>query len=704
MHLFYWQIISQQTYNAMFNYIFIFSIRQFFTALMIFFAMIYQNPESTTIQGNNRNIKNKKSLFIIENSNSHLMIQLRKYEAEKNNFLFSRFFSRERQYMTSYKPDNRFHTHSILKKCPPLQVNYEISATTVPRIQMNLRSNSCHLTIVLVSISVFFIITTIILFIAFIRKTKNNRLLQNIEEIHTNFFTQIVHEFRTPLTIILGLSKQLKSQGNISPQTYTTYLSAIERQARSLSNLVNQLLDIANLNASPRTVEWKTGNIVAYIEMLYESFRLFASQKGINLIFYSEETTIKTDFVPNYLNKILQNLLSNAIKYSKEGDKITLTLERKKKDGKKLLIKVVDQGKGIDKKAIPYIFNLFYQAPSVEEPIGSGIGLTLSKQLTDILGGNISVESEPGKGSVFIVELPINRNEKELFPYWLPEQPGTPSLIENPPLYKNEETLATENHPNENDPRTTILLAEDNKDVALYIKALFPEDKYHILIARNGEKALSIANECIPDLIITDLIMPKKDGIELCREIKASQLLNHIPIIMLTAKSSITDQINGIKCGADAYICKPFNSEELQVRVEKLLEIRKLLKEKYLRIVFKGEKNSMSNDINSDFLQQVTNIIYRDMKNAEFSSKKLADEMAISISQLNKKLNALTGFPASTYILQVKLELAKKILSTYDRSIGEVAAECGIYDVNYFARVFKKHIGISPSKYQRLPR
>ncbi|HBX20323.1 MAG TPA: hybrid sensor histidine kinase/response regulator, partial [Porphyromonadaceae bacterium] len=144
-------------------------------------------------------------------------------------------------------------------------------------------------------------------------------------------------------------------------------------------------------------------------------------------------------------------------------------------------------------------------------------------------------------------------------------------------------------------------------------------------------------------------------------------------IIMLTAKSSITDQINGIKCGADAYICKPFNSEELQVRVEKLLEIRKLLKEKYLRIVFKGEKNSMSNDINSDFLQQVTNIIYRDMKNAEFSSKKLADEMAISISQLNKKLNALTGFPASTYILQVKLELAKKILSTYDRSIGEVA-------------------------------
>ncbi len=662
----------------MLHSIFIFSIRHSLTTLVILFTMIYQNPESISPHVINRN-----------KNNSHH---------------FQENYFQEQQREIFYKPEKWYQAYTRLKDHPQLQINYQIPTTTTASMQMTSQKNNLYLTTIPMCISVFFIITTITLFLVLIRRTKNNRLLQNIEQIHTNFFTKIVHEFRTPLTIILGLSKQLKSQGTISPQTYTTYLLTIERQARNLSNLVNQLLDIVSLNASPQAIEWKTGNIVAYIEMLSESFRLFASQKGINLIFYSEETTIKTDFVPNYLNKILQNLLSNAIKYSKEGDKITLTLERKKKDGKKLLIKVADQGKGIDKNAAPYIFDLFYQVPSVDEPGGNGIGLTLAKQLTEILGGHISVESEPGKGSVFIVELPINRNEKELFPYWLPKQIQTPSITENPLLYKKEEVSSPKNPPPENGSRTTILLAEDNKDVALYIKTLFPEDKYHILSARNGEEALSIANEFIPDLIITDLIMPKKDGIELCREIKASQLLNHIPIIMLTAKSSITDQINGIKCGADAYICKPFNSEELQVRVEKLLEIRKLLKEKYLRVVFKGEKNSMSNDINSDFLQQITNIIYREMKNAAFSSKKLADEMAISISQLNKKLNALTGFPASTYILQVKLELAKKILSTYDKSIGEVAAECGIYDVNYFSRVFKKHTGISPSKYQRLPR
>jgi len=552
-----------------------------------------------------------------------------------------------------------------------------------------------------IGLVVFLLISVVLLVYALQERTKKNRILQNGEHIRNDVIAKITHEFRTPVTIILGLSKQLREQKEFTDNNSITYLSAIERQGRNLSDLVNQLLDMANLHTMDDSVEWKTGNIVSFVEMVSETYSIYARQQGMELQFFSDETEIETDFVPDYLQKILRNLLSNAIKHSEAGTKINLVLARNEKDPKKIILKVIDQGKGIKKEDLPHIFDLFYKSPDSDEQVSSGIGLTLTKQLVEILNGTIQVESNEKKGSEFTVELPVRRSEKKLYPYWIPGEKNHLPVIEQKQASVKEELFTYK--PNNNDPRTTILLAEDNKDIAIYTRAIFNEDRYNIIYCHNGAEALEMANEHLPDIVITDVIMPKKNGLELCKEIKNSPLLSHTPIIIISAKNEEQDYIEGLKCGADAYIRKPFQAEELQVQVENLLKTRNLLKDKYHRAVVKDEKNELNDNVDVGFLRHVTDIIYREMKNPDFSSKMLAQELAISVSQLNKKLNATTGYPASAYILQVKLGYAKKILASQHKTIGEVAAECGVYDVNYFSRVFKKQTGFTPTQYKRLP-
>ena len=548
---------------------------------------------------------------------------------------------------------------------------------------------------------IIFLLASVALLVHLLQeRTKKNKILQNGEQIRSDIFAKITHEFRTPLTIILGLSKQLREQKDLSGNNSLTYLSAIERQGRNLSDLVNQLLDITKLQTADDSIEWKTGNIVSFVEMIFENYSIYARQQGMELQFFCNETEIETDFVPNYLQKILRNLLSNAIKYSEPGSKINLVLARNDKDQKKFFLKVIDQGMGIKKEDLPHIFELFYKGDDGDSQVSSGIGLTLTRQLIEILKGTISVKSEVGKGSEFTVVLPVRRNEKKLFPYWIPVKKQQPTGENG---HQPDINWLFSYQPNENDPRTTILLAEDNKDVAVYTRTIFNTDRYHLIYCHNGMEALEMAGKYLPDIVISDVIMPGMNGLDLCKKIKTSPLLSHVPVILISAKTEYEDYIEGLKHGADAYIRKPFQAEELLVRVENLIRSRELLKEKYHRAVVKEERNDTDDNVNVDFLRHVTDIIYREMKNPDFSSGKLAQELAISVSQLNKKLNAATGYPASTYILQVKLSHAKKILTSHNKTIGEVAAECGVYDVNYFSRVFKKQTGVTPTQYKRLP-
>jgi len=251
--------------------------------------------------------------------------------------------------------------------------------------------------------------------------------------------------------------------------------------------------------------------------------------------------------------------------------------------------------------------------------MSSGIGLTLTKQLVEILDGTIRVESNEHKGTEFTVELPIRRSEKKLYPYWIPGEKNHLLPAEQKQTSEKEELFTYE--PNDNDPRTTILLAEDNKDIAIYTRAIFNEDRYNIIYCHNGTEALEMANEHLPDIVITDVIMPNKNGLELCKEMKSSPLLSHIPIIIISAKNEEQDYLEGLRCGADAYIRKPFQAEELQVQVENLLKSRNLLKDKYCRTIVKDENNGLNDNANVDFVRRVTDIIYREMKTLIFHQK-----------------------------------------------------------------------------------
>ncbi len=544
------------------------------------------------------------------------------------------------------------------------------------------------------------LITLVILIYMLQDKSKKIRILQHGELIRSDIFAKITHEFRTPLTIILGLSKQLREQKDLSGTNTLTYINAIERQGRNLAELVNQMLDITKMQMTDDPVEWKTGNVVSFVEMIFENHSIYARELGMELQFFCDQTEIETDFAPNHLRKILYNLLSNAVKYSEPGSKINLVLGIFERDPKKFFLKVIDQGRGIKNEDLPHIFDLFYKSSDSDAQNSTGIGLSLTRQLVDILNGTIEVKSELGKGSEFTVTLPIQRNQTKLYPYWTLEKNNANQGMKQ--QLPNTDSFFSYK-PHINDPRTTILLVEDNKDVAIFVKSIFSTEGYHLIYCHNGEEALKMANERIPDIVITDVLMPRMNGLELCKAMKQSPLLSHIPVIIISAKSDMKDYIEGLRSGADAYIRKPFQAEELQVRVENLLMQRHLLKEKYHRTVVKEEKSEENENLDVGFLRHVTDIIYREMKNPDFSSTLLAQELAISVSQLNKKLNAATGFPASTYILQVKLNYAKKILASQNKTIGEVAAECGIYDVNYFSRVFKKQTGVTPTQYKRLP-
>ena len=563
---------------------------------------------------------------------------------------------------------------------------------------MNIENKTFIILIVLLTAAVSFLV------ISYIDKLKTIRSLKRVEQIRSDIFAKITHEFRTPLTTILGLSRQMREMKDISPNHSVTFLSAIERQSKNLSFLINQLLDITNLQSEVNTIEWKTGNIVSFVNMVTESFAILASGKDIDLQFFSKEKEVETDFVPDYLNKILNNLIGNAIKYSEGGTHIYVMTEISEKDKKKFIIKVIDNGVGISKDDLPYLFDLFYQTNQNKVKEGNGIGLTITKQLVEVSGGKIDVMSEPGKGTTFTITIPIQVSEKILYSHWKQD-------VEAESSYPSSElTNSTDgffiDKISKDDTRYTILLVEDNKDIAIFIRSIFPNNKYNIVYCSNGEDAYKLVESTVPDIIITDIIMPKKNGIELIKDIKTSSLLNHIPIIIISAKNRNEDIYEGLKVGADTYLAKPFQPEELKIRVNNLLASRNLLIEKYRRTVLKEDKNSDIRDevsANAEFLRLATDLIYREMKNPDFTPTMLSEELAISMSQLNKKLNAITGYPTSTYILQVKLSNAKKLLSNESKTIGEIAAECGIYDVNYFSRVFKRHTGFTPTQFRRLP-
>ena len=525
--------------------------------------------------------------------------------------------------------------------------------------------------------------------------------LKEVDELKGRLFTNLTHEFRTPLTVIMGMIENVKN--------HPKEKDLIRRNSKNLLRLVNQLLDLSKAEAKNLELNSIQSDIVSYLRYLTESFYSMATDKDIRLTFYSERTELIMDYDEIKIQHIIYNLLSNAIKFTDEDGKVIVHLSKViLNEIAHLKIKVQDTGIGIPSEVIPHLFDRFYQADnsSTRKGEGTGIGLTLTHELIQLMDGKIEVTSK-----VSNPENKSNRGRTE-FSIWLPIHnkalPRSKALtqpqnsINNNNAIPNLEDRADLND-NALDPDAPVLLIiEDNPDIVIYIQSILEND-YCIKTAKNGQLGIDKAIALIPDIIISDVMMPIKDGFEVCEILKNDERTSHIPIIILTAKAEEDDKLEGYKYGADAYLTKPFNKEELIIRLEKLISIRKQIQQYY-----SSHNNILSRIIDNtplpiedSFIVALKSVIEKHLGDSQFGVTELGIEVKMSQTQIYRKLKALTGQTPSTLIRNIRLVKGKDLLQNSDLSISEIAYKTGFSDPNYFSRTFQKEFGKSPRDFRK---
>lgn len=511
--------------------------------------------------------------------------------------------------------------------------------------------------------------------------------LKELDRIKTALYTNITHEFRTPLTIILGMADQIKNK----PQKgFQQGLEMIRRSGQNLLNLVNQMLDLSKVESGNMRPQYVQGDIIQFLEYLVESFQSFAASKNINVTFYNEVPSLMMDYDIDKLQTIVTNLLSNATKFTPEKGKIIVHVHQIKEDRvvdkNWCQLKIKDNGIGIDEKDLPYIFDRFYQIDdsSTRHSGGTGIGLALTKELVELMDGNITAQSQLNIGTEFTITLPIRQTAA------FAKEFGKAQLIERiearvaESKHMGEETSTDANVP-------LVLIIEDNLDVITYLQACL-EEEYRVSIALDGKAGIEKALEIIPDIIITDVMMPLKDGYEVCEVLKAAEQTSHIPIIMLTAKAQIEAKIEGLSKGADAYLSKPFHQKELEVRLAQLLSQRRKLQAFYSQQSVATTPIKLENP----FLQKIIDIIEDDLAK-DWDIEAFSQQLSMSSSQVYRKIKALTGDSTTIYIRNIRLKNAQHLLLTTNKNISEIAYSVGFNDPAFFSRSYSKLYGISPS-------
>jgi len=507
---------------------------------------------------------------------------------------------------------------------------------------------------------------------------KQARQLQELDQIKSNFFANISHEFRTPLTLIKG---QLENALGIEKdEAVKKKLNIAFNNSNRLNRLINQVLDLSKLESGKLKLEIEMTDMVLLLKNRVASFDSLAEQNKISLEFYSKIENLYLKVDKEKIEEVIDNLISNAFKFTPQRGKISLTLEREKSEfTENAVILVSDTGIGIAKDKLPNIFDRFYQADSSSTKLyeGTGLGLAIVKEILELHGGSITVSSRLNSGTTFSIYLPLEETETV--------------------LAEAEENLKSETTKSQED-KSLILIVEDNFEVRNYIKENL-EQNYRIDQAVNGEDGIKKAIEIIPDLIITDVMMPKIDGLELCTKLKNDQRTSHIPIIILTAKADEQNKLDGLQIGADEFLAKPFSPRELEIRVGNLIHIRQLLTEKYKEISVIKSEDVKANPIDKEFLDKVFELIKKHLEDNQFSVQKLADELAISVSQLNRKLNALINQSAGKLIRSTKLDYAAKLLEKNAGNITEIAYRIGFSDISSFTNSFKEKFGYPPSEH-----
>ena len=547
-------------------------------------------------------------------------------------------------------------------------------------------------------IALFLTIATIIVLIFLIAlRNRNQRIIKEMERMKSTFFTNITHEFRTPLSVVQAAAGDVLNRSS-DPEVRRDALDIL-RHGKGLLNLINQILDIAKLtekSAVKAVPEWKYGDIVGFISMICESHRPFAQAAGVRLVFSSPVEELEMDFIPDYVQKIVGNLLSNAVKFSPSGADVLLFVKQEEAD---VHIIVCDKGVGMTAEQKDKIFIPFYQAPTDSQRIGSGIGLSLVKLSVEAMNGRVDVHSAPGEGTVFIVRIPLAYGGKvsgrlNMTEYNISEA----DTLATTRLEINEDIVCGTDS-------FSILIIEDTAEVARWQMKQLGEG-YSYYFASDGESGLARAEEIIPDLIITDIMMPGMDGYEVCRRIRSSELLNHIPVIMVTAKATHEDRMKGLAAGADAYLEKPFHADELAVRVSKLLEQRKLLQSKWEAVIRQGEpveENPAANelpDADRAFVGKFTDAVNKCFETGTLDYDFIASEMCLTRSHMSRKLKAITGMTSTEYIKTMRISLAKALIDTTDMKIEAIAMRCGVDDVAYFSSLFRKATGMTPTAWR----
>ncbi len=528
---------------------------------------------------------------------------------------------------------------------------------------------------------------------------KNAQILE-MQRLKTRFFTDISHEIRTPLALISGPLDQLVNQEYRDPKILR-WLSLIRRNSRRLVRLVNQLLDISRLDAGYMKLVIEESDVTGHLRMLAGEYFSLAESKEIQYIIDIPEMRLLACYDGEKLEKICTNLLSNAFKFTPPGGTVTCRLKilNGTPDINAPLIRlmVADTGPGIPSRLREKIFDRFYRGEEESSPFsnGTGIGLSLTKELVRIMHGEIDMKSKVGVGTVFMVTFPTGCTHLKQEEFIL-KDPKDQLHDKSSGLVKNGGPLQEDKLENEN---VSILVVEDNKDLQAFLLENLAEE-FNVHGSFDGKRGLSLATSQMPDLIITDVMMPGKiDGMELCRRIKDDERTSHIPVIILTAKSTGKDKISGLEHGADDYIIKPFSMEELLVRIRNLLKQRERLRKKYSSLIGVDWENIPVTTLDEKFLKNVLEIISEYMTDFGFNVSTLQEKMSMSREHIFRKLKALTGESPSSMIRVMRLKAAASIMEKGEINIAQVAMQVGFSNPSYFSQCFKAHFGQSPSKY-----
>lgn len=514
------------------------------------------------------------------------------------------------------------------------------------------------------------------------------RIEEEANKAKLQFFTNISHELRTPLTLIADPVNYIIHDDNLNSQQ-RSMLQIVQRNVLVLTQLVSEILDFRKVQNGKMELRLSDFNLAESMKQWIKLFSVSAQKKHIAISMDAPDTImLRAD--QDKIERICYNLLSNALKYTSEGGEISLMA---KEEGGRVMISVADNGCGISSDELPYIFDRFYQAKNAGR--GTGIGLAIVKAFTELHHGEVSATSIEGKGSTFTIHIPVRqKGEVTNQPTQKIEQLVEPSSAEEVPNQARhiDELI----QPYQTD-KPEVLIIDDNIDIRTYLRSVLSE-KYNVSEAADGKVGLELARKIVPDIVLSDIMMPVMDGLAFCQQLKTDKAISHIPVILLTARSLDEQRAEGYEHGADAYLSKPFSLRLLLSRIDNLIESRKKLNQTWSKGVEDDEIGNISNEIDKSFLKQLRKIIQENLANSDLSVEQIGDEIGLSRVQLYRKVKALTGYSPVEIVRKARLTRARHLLQTTERTVSEVAYAVGFSTPSYFSKCYKDEFGENPKK------